>query len=551
MADKPIMDKDILGSKIKNATDKNLIKLVVEHYLSKREKGKEEGGLLSNNELEMARQEANKRKIARKIDIILTADNSIAFTRFDLESSYLLMQIVYHQIANGLEELIKVADVFSIDPENESQTEYQSKVVQRIKPYGYSLKGLFGDFLPALDVQVKRAKKCIVAMYKIEEWADYPIIRGRVEDYIKDSRFAIQGHLGALSDKVNELYYSFGDRYRNVDDVVYRLAFYNLSDEDRTALKGLYGDADYDSSFLDEQEKLKELFDNNNKLIETGKEALATLIIGDKPYNKHLLYNYFANIPKAKIAHHYLVKRGARIEGYGQIEGEHKAKIEAIKERVGSDREREGIAELYRYATHTEPIQKALEAYAKEHHKEIFDIMRDGLYEWIGEGLFDEHPPLCICEKELFDRWLKAKAEMKKTIQGLIDKGELQTTDKGEIVGESLYRLTGHHELMDAISRLYNKGFRAYIEKEVGLDSFVETLDKINGLCEIHTKLTEEEEKQIQATIDHKLDMSKAPSSKTSQDSPYYNIPLENRGLTEKEHKEIEERVTYAKREYA
>jgi hypothetical protein len=103
------MDKDILGSKIKNATDKNLIKLVVEHYLSKREKGKEEGGLLSNNELEMARQEANKRKIARKIDVILTADNSIAFTRFDLESAYLLMQIVYHQIASGLEELIKVA----------------------------------------------------------------------------------------------------------------------------------------------------------------------------------------------------------------------------------------------------------------------------------------------------------------------------------------------------------------------------------------------------------------------------------------------------------
>lgn len=545
------MDKDILGNKIKNATDKNLIKLVVEHYLSKREKGKEEGGLLSNNELEMARQEANKRKIARKIDIILTADNSIAFTRFDLEGAYLLMQIVYHQIANGLEKLIKVADVFSIDPENESQTEYQSKIVQRIKPYGYSLKGLFGDFLPALDVQVKKAKKCIVAMYRIEEWADYPIIRGRVEDYIKDSRFAIHGLLGALSDKVNELYYSFGERYREIDDVVYRLAFYNLSDEDNKALRGLYGDADYDSSFLDEQEKLRELFDKDGKLIETGKEALATLIIGDKPYNKHLLYNYFANIPKAKIAHHYLVKRGARIEGYGQIEGEHKAKIEAIKERVGSDREREGIAELYRYATHTEPIQKALEAYAKEHHKEIFDIMRDGLYEWIGEGLFDEHPPLCICEKELFDRWLKAKAEMKKTIQGLIDKGELQTTDKGEIVGESLYRLTGHPELTDAISRLYNKGFRAYIEKEVGLDSFVETLDKIEGLCETHTKLTEDEEKQIQATIDRKHDMSRTPSSKTSQDSPYYNIPLENRGLTEKEHKEIEELVTYAKREYA
>lgn len=551
MADKPIMDKDILGSKIKNATDKNLIKLVVEHYLSKREKGKEEGGLLSNNELEMARQEANKRKIARKIDIVLTADNSIAFTRFDLESAYLLMQIVYHQIDNGLEELIKVADVFSIDPENESQKDYQTKVVQRIKPFTYTTKSLFGDFLPALDVQVKKAKKCIVAMYKIEEWADYPIIRGRVEDYIKDSRFAIHGHLGALSDKVNELYYSFGDRYRDIDDVVYRLAFYNLSDEDNKALKGLYGDADYDSSFLDEQEKLKELFDKDGKLIETGKEALATLIIGEKPYNKHFLYNYFANIPKAKIAHHYLVKRGVHIEEASPDDTKYKATIGAIRKQMRGDREGEGIAEMYSYAFYTEPIQKALESYAKEHNRGVSSLIRDGLYEWVDEGLFDEHPPLCVCEKELFDRWLKAKAEMKKTIQGFIDKGELQTTDKGEIVGESLYRLTGHSELTDAISRLYNKGFRAYIEKEVGLDSFVETLDKIKGLCETHTKLTEEEEKQIQATIDRKLDMSKAPSSKTSQDSPYYNIPLENRGLTEKEHKEIEELVTYAKREYA
>lgn len=550
MADKPNMDKDILGSKIKNATDKNLIKLVVEHYLSKREKGKEEGGLLSNNELEMARQEANKRKIARKIDVILTADNSIAFTRFDLESAYLLMQIVYHQIANGLEELIKVADVFSIDPENESQAEYQSKIVQRIKPYGYSLKGLFGDFLPALDVQVKKVKKCIVAMYRIEEWADYPIIRGRVEDYIKDSRFAIHGHLGALSDKVNELYYSFGDRYRDINDVVYRLAFYNLSHEDNKALRGLYGDADYDSSFLDEQEKLRGLFDKDGKLIETGKETLATLIIGDKPYNKHFLYNYYANIPKAKIAHHYLVKRGVHIEEASPDDTKHKATIGAIKKQMRGDREGEGIAEMYSYAFYTEPIQKALEAYAKEHNKGVFDLMKDGLNEWVDEGLFDEHPPLCVCEKELFDRWLKAKTEMKRTIQELIDTGELKATEKGEIVGESLYRLAGHPKLTDAISSLYNKDFRAYVEKEVGLDSFIETLDKIEGLSEIHTKLTEEEEKQIQAIINRKLGEPKTPSSKPEQ-SPYYNIPLENRGLTEKEHKEIEELVTYAKREYA
>jgi len=85
-----------------------------------------------------------------------------------------------------------------------------------------------------------------------------------------------------------------------------------------------------------------------------------------------------------------------------------------------------------------------LTAYAKENKREIKDIITETILKWLDEDLLDEYTPLfksdkkatCneqdtkLTHKELFKKWLDVKAEATKTIQGLIDKGELKTERK-------------------------------------------------------------------------------------------------------------------------
>jgi len=159
---------DIIGTKIRKVTDTNLIKLLVGHYFSKRDK--KDGGILSKNELDIAVEEANKRRIAGRVDEILKADKLIFYSNFDLERTNLIYLLIITYIEKGLEDFIRVVDIYNhkwLAPKDKEQKEYRDKIIKDISPIG---KGLFDtDWIIPLEKQLKGIKMNILFIQKAEE----------------------------------------------------------------------------------------------------------------------------------------------------------------------------------------------------------------------------------------------------------------------------------------------------------------------------------------------------------------------------------------------
>jgi len=537
------MNKNTVGNKIKKATNENLIKLVVEHYLNKREQGNDKG-LLTASELDMAVEEANKRKIARRIDTILKADSSIAFTRFDLNTANLLFKSVISHIENELEQYKTIAEIYTSRlPKNKDQQEYRDAIIKQLSPIPDLL--FKNSWTLALDTQTKKIKKSIITMQKIEEWAGYPLIRGIAEKHIKESRFNIGIFLNRLEELTFYLLYSLGQDEQDFDRIAYLLAFYSLSDSDQKRFNELYPDVETDHRFLDEEETITKLLNGKDELTGEAKEKLANLI-SKRAYNKYAkeyqFFHYYACIPLVEVARHYLVSKG--------IETKDKP---ASKDQTGDG---ESLRKI-------EKIKQATEKYAKDNNITVEEILRAGFLSWIDKGLFKQCSPLALSnEKELFKRWLKVKTKTRETLKKLIEKGELKTTDNGKtIIRESLYNLKGHPDIQKIIERGFynkNKEFRNYIKERVGLDKFTGFLTKLNAIIDTHSKLSDEEAglfrintKTVKENIETKKNSKPEKHYKEiAQVNLYSNIPLENRGLTDADHKEIDELLKVAKGDY-
>ena len=93
------------------------------------------------------------------------------------------------------------------------------------------------------------------------------------------------------------------------DFALYRLAFELLPDDLQQDLKLLYSDVNYDTTYLDQEEAVADLFKGKDELTAEAKEKLAELV-AKRAYNSYAkayqLYHYFAGIPLAEVMRYFL-----------------------------------------------------------------------------------------------------------------------------------------------------------------------------------------------------------------------------------------------------
>jgi hypothetical protein len=214
------------------------------------------------------------------------------------------------------------------------------------------------------------------------------------------------------------------------DFALYQLAFELLPDDLQQDLKLLYSDVNYDTSYLDQEETVADLFKGKDTLTAEAKEKLAELV-ASRAYNsyakKYQLYHYFAGIPLAEAMRYFLFIKGIDIEG------------DKLKQNQEADSKDSKTHEI---------IQERAEQYAKEHNTNIEAMLKEGCLKWLEDGLLvDIYSPFFNSKQketysgdtkhphdEIFKAWLQSKAKAKTTLEELIKKGELKiaTREKAE-----------------------------------------------------------------------------------------------------------------------
>lgn len=298
------------------------------------------------------------------------------------------------------------------------------------------------------------------------------------------------------------------------DYVVHRYSFQSLSEDIQQDILALYPDAETESQYLDQEEMLAELFDGDTKLTADAKEKLSDAIIGT-------LHNKYAVI---------LAKKGSPIRewwfsGYfAELPAIEIAKKWADTHGVSYEKDEKGLAE-----TLSEKIQK----YAEERKVEVRELLKKTIMDWLDEGLFvKEYSPIwnsdrkdtCngtdtkLPHKEVLKVWIKAKTEVKATLEELIDTGELVVETRGQdfygmkqtlkiLTGESLYNLS------DDLA--FTKDFKKQVEhlKPLGrLILFLRNREFLNGYAsllgfrEIYKKLSQIYEVDLGYKVDAFID---------------------------------------------
>lgn len=260
------------------------------------------------------------------------------------------------------------------------------------------------------------------------------------------------------------------------DYAVYLLAFESLSDDLRKDILTLDEEAEYESSYLDDEETIADLLNGKDELTKEAKEKYVELV-ADRSYNKfakeYQLWGSFASLPIMDIA-----KKWAKEKGIKPRKKDYEW-LEKIKGRA----EKRGIKKEFEWAIKEksdeewlleENIKEILEDYVRDNKTTIKEIIKATCLKWLDEGLLKEdYTPLFNSEekntysgdtkyphKEVFKEWLKSKAEAGATLQKLIDKDELKTDQTGQdktITGESLYNFKGDFKFV--------KEFKERVEK--------------------------------------------------------------------------------------
>ena len=246
----------------------------------------------------------------------------------------------------------------------------------------------------------------------------------------------------ALNNKLNKhneaLNLVLGYLGLELDYTIYLYAFELAGEQLQKDLLALYPDAKTERSYLEQEEIIYSLFNGKDKLSQTDKEKLAELI-ADECFNKYSgewsFSGYYADIPLLEV-----------LNKWGRDNNAIAKKPEDLTKHLkdGKEYKDEGeeVADLFNAIK--KDLTPKLTAYAKENKREIKDIITETILKWLDEDLLDEYTPLfksdkkatCneqdtkLTHKELFKKWLDVKAEATKTIQGLIDKGELKTEKK-------------------------------------------------------------------------------------------------------------------------
>lgn len=287
------------------------------------------------------------------------------------------------------------------------------------------------------------------------------------------------------------------------DYATHQLAFESLSDEIRQDILTLDQEAEYEPSYLEDEETIANLLNGKDELTKEAKEKYAELV-ASRSYNnfakEYQLHGAFASLPIMDIAKKWAKDKGIKprqkdyeryekmIENIARKKGiladeKTKDKIyKELKEKKGGDKDEWLLEEV---------LKEILEDYARDNKTTIKKILKETLLKWLEEGL--PYPPLVISKDrdayngktklphdELFKEWIKAKEKARETLQKLIDKDELkvreQTPDETEqdrifergrekflkhsdkvITGESLYNFKGDFEFVKEFKERVDK----------------------------------------------------------------------------------------------
>jgi len=334
--------------------------------------------------------------------------------------------------------------------ELDAQTTYLNATVGFLRASKYISYILFKNRFTEETKTIKegianRAIDSLIGKYDIETIKD--TIEGEaLKDQLTKGKPAIllEGEANeiALNNKLNKhneaLNLVLGYLGLELDYTIYLYAFELAGEQLQADLLALYPDAKTERSYLEQEEIIYNLFNSKDKLSQTDKEKLAELI-ADECFNKYSsewsFSGYYADIPLLEV-----------LNKWGRDNNAIAKKPEDLTKHLkdGKEYKDEGeeVADLFNAIK--KDLTPKLTAYAKENKREIKDIITETILKWLDEDLLDEYAPLfksdkkatCneqdtkLTHKELFKKWLDIKAEATKTIQGLIDKGELKTEKK-------------------------------------------------------------------------------------------------------------------------
>ena len=334
--------------------------------------------------------------------------------------------------------------------ELDAQTTYLNATVGFLRASKYISYILFKDRFTKETKTIKegianRAIDSLIGKYDIETIKE--TIEGEaLKDQLTKGKPAIllEGEANeiVLNNKLNKhneaLNLVLGYLGLELDYTIYLYAFELAGEQLQKDLLALYPDAKTERSYLEQEEIIYSLFNGKDKLSQTDKEKLAELI-ADECFNKYSgewsFSGYYADIPLLEV-----------LNKWGRDNNAIAKKPEDLTKHLkdGKEYKDEGeeVADLFNAIK--KDLTPKLTAYAKENKREIKDIITETILKWLDEDLLDEYTPLfksdkkatCneqdtkLTHKELFKKWLDVKAEATKTIQGLIDKGELKTERK-------------------------------------------------------------------------------------------------------------------------
>jgi len=218
------------------------------------------------------------------------------------------------------------------------------------------------------------------------------------------------------------------------DYAIYQLAFESLSEGIRKDILILDEEAEYEPSYLEDEETIANLLNGKEELSKEAKEKYAELV-AERSYNnfekEYQLDGAFASLPIMDIAKKWAKDKGIKprpkdYERYEKMTGRLKDRPQEKKDEWLLKENLKGI----------------LEDYARDNKTTIKKILKETLLKWLlEEGLL--YLPLVISKDrdtyngktklthdELFKEWLKAKEKARETLQKLIDKGELKVRER-------------------------------------------------------------------------------------------------------------------------
>ena len=218
------------------------------------------------------------------------------------------------------------------------------------------------------------------------------------------------------------------------DYAIHQLTFESLSEGIRKDILILDEEAEYEPSYLEDEETIANLLNGKEELSKEAKEKYAELV-AERSYNnfekEYQLDGAFASLPIMDIAKKWAKDKGIKprpkdYERYEKMTGRLKDRPQEKKDEWLLKNSLKGI----------------LEDYARDNKTTIKKILKETLLKWLlEEGLL--YLPLVISKDrdtyngktklthdELFKEWLKAKEKARETLQKLIDKGELKVRER-------------------------------------------------------------------------------------------------------------------------